>query len=66
MDFSSLCRLGGLRVSAECVDPDAELIRRRLVIVEDKMQQGYQYQLSASAGCDFAAEFKPDLTPKEM
>ena len=41
-------------------------MRRRLVIVEDKMQQGYQYQLSASAGCDFAAEFKPDLTPKEM
>lgn len=39
---------------------------RRLVIVEDKMQQGYQYQLSATAGCDFAAEFKPDLTPKEM
>ena len=41
-------------------------MRRSLVIVEDKMQQGYQYQLSASAGCDFAAEFKPDLTPKEM
>lgn len=41
-------------------------MRRRLVIVEDKMQQDYQYQLSASAGCDFATEFKPDLTPKEM
>ena len=44
MDFCPLCRLGGLRISAECVDPGAELMRRRLVIVEDKMQQGYQYQ----------------------
>ena len=41
-------------------------MRRRLVIVEDKMQQGYQYQLTASAGYDFATEFKPDMTPKEM
>ena len=38
----------------------------RLVIVNDKMQQGYRYELVAPAGRDFDLEFRPDLTPKEM
>lgn len=36
------------------------------VLVNDRMQSGYQYVLSASEGTDFDPEFNPDLTPKEM
>ena len=39
---------------------------RRIVTVNDKMQQGYRYVLSAPAGRDFDSEFWPDLTPKQM
>ena len=38
-------------------------MRRRIVTVNDKMQQGYRYVLSAPAGRDFDSEFWPDLTP---
>jgi len=41
-------------------------MRRRIVIVNDKMQRGYRYVLSAPAGRDFDPEFRPDLTPKQM
>ena len=41
-------------------------MRRRIVIVNDKMQQGYRYELAAPPGRDFGPEFRPDLTPKEM
>lgn len=36
------------------------------VFVNDKMQKGYQYELSEKIGVNFAPDFKPDLTPKEM
>ena len=36
------------------------------MIVFDKMQQGYEYRFSAPEGMMFAADFTPDLTPKEM
>jgi hypothetical protein len=36
------------------------------VIVNDVMQKGYRYQLSASLGKNFHFDFKPELTPKEM
>ena len=39
---------------------------RRVVIVNDKMQQSYRYELSAPAGRDFDSQFRPDLTPKQM
>ena len=39
---------------------------RRIVIVNDKMQQGYRYELSAPAGRDFDPQFRPDLTPEQM
>jgi hypothetical protein len=38
----------------------------RVVIVKDRMQQGYRYALMAPAGRNFNSEFRPDLTPKEM
>jgi hypothetical protein len=41
-------------------------MRRRTIIVNDKMQQGYRYVLSAPTGRDFDPEFQPELTPREM
>ena len=38
----------------------------RIVVINDKMQQGYRYRLTAPMGRNFAAEFTPELTPKEM
>ena len=40
--------------------------RKTVVVVRDKMQRGYRYQLTAPAGRNFDPEFKPELTPKEM
>jgi len=39
---------------------------RRTVIVNDKMQRGYRYALTASVGRSFDPAFKPELTPAEM
>jgi hypothetical protein len=36
------------------------------VIVNDKMQKGYEYILSEKMGENFDSNFRPDLTPKEM
>ncbi len=36
------------------------------MIVNDKMQQGYQYQYSVPMGQNFHPDFHPQLTPKEM
>jgi len=41
-------------------------MRKRLVIVSDKMQKGYRYELSAPPGRNFDPEFVPELTPREM
>src|SRR5665809_7391 len=36
------------------------------VVVNDKMQKGYRYELSAPAGRNFDPEFTPELTPRQM
>lgn len=36
------------------------------VTVNDKMQQGYNYELVEPVGRNFDPAFKPELTPKEM
>ena len=36
------------------------------MIVNDKMQQGYEYVLLAPMGQDFAPDFTPELSPKQM
>jgi hypothetical protein len=41
-------------------------MRKRSVVVNDKMQQGYRYQLSAPTGRNFDPEFQPELTPRQM
>lgn len=38
----------------------------KTVTVNDKMQKGYRYALTAPAGRGFAPSFKPELTPREM
>ena len=38
----------------------------RIVVVNDLMQQDYRYELVAPMGEDFADDFAPELTPKEM
>lgn len=39
---------------------------RKTVIVNDKMQKGYRYELVEPAGKNFHPDFKPELTPKQM
>src|ERR1700742_1903987 len=38
----------------------------RVVVVQDRMQRGYRYELVAPAGRGFDVDFEPQLTPKEM
>jgi hypothetical protein len=40
--------------------------RRRIVTVNDLMQQGYTYELTAPTGRSFHPGFEPDLAPQEM
>ena len=39
---------------------------KKTVIVNDKMQQGYSYELTEPVGKNFDPVFTPDLTPKQM
>jgi hypothetical protein len=39
---------------------------RKKVVVNDRMQSGYEYELVEPVGKNLDSEFKPDLTPKEM
>lgn len=41
-------------------------MRRKTIVVNDKMQRGYRYALSAPVGRGFDPDFKPELTPMEM
>ncbi|HRS98321.1 MAG TPA: hypothetical protein P5040_09040, partial [Smithella sp.] len=41
-------------------------MKPRTVIVNDRMQKGYRYQITEPAGKNFAEDFKPELTPKQM
>lgn len=41
-------------------------VKKRTITVNDRMQSGYKYELSAATGRSFDAEFKPQLTPREM
>lgn len=41
-------------------------MNKKHIVVNDKMQTGYSYELSEPIGKHFDPEFKPELTPKEM
>jgi hypothetical protein len=36
------------------------------VTVNDSLQSGYSYELSASTGKNFQPDFQPQLTPQQM
>jgi hypothetical protein len=38
----------------------------KVVVVNDRMQRDYRYELAAPTGRGFAADFAPQLTPAEM
>jgi hypothetical protein len=38
----------------------------RIIVVNDRMQQGYHYECVAPIGRGFDAEFTPELTPRDM
>ena len=42
------------------------LMPRPVVLVSDKMQRNYRYELSEPEGQNFDAEFRPQLTPPEL
>ena len=41
-------------------------MKRRSIIVNDRMQKNYRYTLTEPEGKNFHPDFKPELTPKEM
>ncbi len=41
-------------------------MRKRTIAVNDEMQKGYRYVLTAPVGRGFDPQFKPQLTPAEM
>ncbi len=50
----------------EIVQHDTHMNIHTKITVNDKMQKNYRYVRSEPAGKNFATEFKPDLTPKQM
>ena len=40
--------------------------KKKIVTVNDKMQRGYRYTLTAPTGRGFDPQFRPELTPLEM
>lgn len=40
--------------------------KKKIVIVNDRMQKGYRYERIEPEGKHFHPDFKPDLSPKEM
>ena len=41
-------------------------VKQRTVIVNDRMQHGYRYNLVAPSGRNFNPDFRPELSPPEM
>jgi hypothetical protein len=41
-------------------------MQKKVITVNDTMQQGYRYELSEPMGKNFHPEFKPELTPAQL
>ena len=39
---------------------------KKVIVVHDKMQSNYRYELTATPGQDVHANFLPELTPQDM
>src|SRR5690348_10202016 len=63
-------RIFGCRATSTCSSISRSMRSRRAadtwVEVDDRMQRDYAYQLTEPAGRNFHADFRPELTPKEM
>ena len=64
--MGTMARTGGLTRRPRDGDVIQDVGKGRQVRVNDGMQQGYVYRLSQPAGRNFAPEFRPELTPKQM
>ena len=67
--MSVLKRTCRLQCEMSANDPSKGMylrMRKRTVLVRDKMQKGYRYVLTAPVGRGFDPEFKPQLTPMQM
>jgi len=40
--------------------------KRRIIVVNDRMQKNYRYEITAPVGKNFAPGFRPQLTPRQM
>src|SRR5262245_4156597 len=62
------CRQGRARSScaAEGGQSGGCLMAKKTITVNDRMQHGYRYVLSAPTGRKFDPEFRPELTPAQM
>src|SRR4051794_38070169 len=62
------CRRGGSanEIARSTGDPLGSDRMKRKVVVNDKMQRGYVYYCTEPIGRNFAPEFRPELTPKQM
>ena len=45
---------------------NARLGKKKLVVVRDKMQRNYRYEVVAASGRGFDPKFAPELTPAQM
>ncbi len=41
-------------------------MKKRTIVVNDKMQRGYRYSVTEPPGRSFDPDFKPELTPRQM
>ncbi|MGE3147770.1 MAG: hypothetical protein AB7K04_01765 [Pseudorhodoplanes sp.] len=44
----------------------ARIKKPKIVVVRDRMQTGYRYELAAAPGRNFDPDFSPELTPTQM
>jgi hypothetical protein len=55
-----------LRATLEALEDQTAAMKPKVVVVNDKMQRNYRYELTEPAGRNFDPDFQPDLTPSEM
>ena len=60
----TLCLIAGR--GTDMAKSKKKAIAARIVTVNDRMQKGYRYRLTAPIGRNFDPEFHPELTPAEM